>query len=198
MTLSAWDEKYSQNQHIYGTEPNAFIKFFIDKLNAGKILFPAEGEGRNAVYAAKKGWTVEAFDSSPIAVKNAINWAGKNNVKINYTNEDVIFYTPKSDYFHIVAVSFLHLPRVHRRIFSVKMWESLRIGGKMIMEVFSKEQLKLSSGGPKNEDLLYSEEDILNDFPCFKIESLKTVTVDLNEGNGHKGKASVIRFIGIK
>jgi hypothetical protein len=34
------------------------------KIPAGTILFPAEGEGRNAIYAATQGWNVNAFDQS--------------------------------------------------------------------------------------------------------------------------------------
>lgn len=45
----------------YGTEPNAFFKAQLDQLTPGRLLLPAEGEGRNAVYAAKKGWEVAAF-----------------------------------------------------------------------------------------------------------------------------------------
>jgi len=198
MKTEFWDEKYSQAGYLYGKEPNTFLKSYIDGQPAGKILFPGEGEGRNAVYAAKLGWVVEAFDTSSVAVGKALKFAKESNVRIFYTIDDILFYSPKADYFHVVGVSFLHLPRLQRRILSVKMWESLRIGGRMIMEVFSHEQLKFASGGPKDISLLYSEEEILSDFPCFRIESLQTMTIELNEGSGHKGKASVIRFIGVK
>ena len=51
-----WNERYSQEAYAYGTEPNAFFKSRIDQLSPGKLLLPAEGEGRNAVYAATKGF----------------------------------------------------------------------------------------------------------------------------------------------
>ena len=50
-----WDSRYSNAEYAYGTTPNAFLKSVLDRIDlTGKILFPAEGEGRNAVYAAKK------------------------------------------------------------------------------------------------------------------------------------------------
>lgn len=59
-----WDDRYRDGKYIYGTNPNAFFKEYIIKHPIGTILLPAEGEGRNAVYAAQCGWKVEAFDLS--------------------------------------------------------------------------------------------------------------------------------------
>lgn len=50
-----WNERYSANETVYGDKPNKFFKQFIDTHKPGKILLPAEGEGRNALYAASKG-----------------------------------------------------------------------------------------------------------------------------------------------
>ncbi|HRG90952.1 MAG TPA: hypothetical protein PLW44_18145, partial [Chitinophagales bacterium] len=51
-----WDERYSNNEFAYGTQPNNYLKEQLQKLNPASILFAAEGEGRNAVYAATLGW----------------------------------------------------------------------------------------------------------------------------------------------
>jgi hypothetical protein len=47
------------------------------KLPIGSILFPAEGEGRNAVFAAKLGWAVSAFDISNEGKNKGIKLAKK-------------------------------------------------------------------------------------------------------------------------
>ena len=52
---------------------NWLFKEQILKLPSGKILLPAEGEGRNAVFAAQNNWLVEAFDSSKEAKKKAFS-----------------------------------------------------------------------------------------------------------------------------
>ena len=51
-----WDTRYAEIDFAYGKTPNTFFKDSIDKLTPGKLLLPADGEGRNAVYAATKGW----------------------------------------------------------------------------------------------------------------------------------------------
>jgi len=49
-----WNERYQADEYQYGIHPNDFIKEQISALPAGRILFPGAGEGRDAVYAAKK------------------------------------------------------------------------------------------------------------------------------------------------
>ena len=53
--LKRWNDRYKEKEFAYGTKPNEFLKEQIQKLKIGTILFGAEGEGRNAVYTAKKG-----------------------------------------------------------------------------------------------------------------------------------------------
>lgn len=46
-----WDQRYSSSNYAYGINPNEFFKDTLNKYTLnGNILFPAEGEGRNAVY----------------------------------------------------------------------------------------------------------------------------------------------------
>ena len=78
-----WNERYYENGYAYGEEANIFFKEELLKLKPGNILLPAEGEGRNAVFAAKQGWEVEAFDISDVGKEKAIQLARKNGVNIS-------------------------------------------------------------------------------------------------------------------
>ena len=66
-----WDERYKAKTYVYGKEPNQYFAEKLRELEPGKILLPAEGEGRNAVFAARQGWEVSAFDSSSEGRKKA-------------------------------------------------------------------------------------------------------------------------------
>lgn len=46
--------------------------------------------------------------------------------------------------------------------------------------------------------MLFSIEEIKDEFPELEFKLLEEKTIELSEGNYHKGKAEVIRFIGIK
>ena len=76
-----------------------------------------------------------------------------------------------------------------------KIEASLKHQGFFVAEVFSKKQLNYASGGPKDEDLLYCLEDFQGAFEHSIIHKLEEVEVELDEGKGHQGKASVIRII---
>ena len=82
--LQRWDERYANDEYAFGIQPNEYFKEQLEKFDAGTILLAAEGEGRNAVFAARLGWKVFAFDISSEGKKKALHLAEKNNVTIDY------------------------------------------------------------------------------------------------------------------
>ena len=193
-----WDKKFSSDEFVYGITPNEFLKSEIEKLPAGKLISFGEGEGRNAVFAAKLGWEVDAVDFSISGKTKAEQLALQNNVSINYIVDDVLNFQPKKNHYDLAALIFLHVPDESK----IKLFENivgcLKPGGKVILEVFEKSQLKYSSGGPKYLDLLYSLEDIATGFVELSFLSFLKEIIFLNEGAHHSGEASVIRFVGEK
>jgi 2-polyprenyl-3-methyl-5-hydroxy-6-metoxy-1,4-benzoquinol methylase len=103
-----WNIRYNQKEYAYGTQANQFLKEQIKNLKPGKALFPAEGEGRNATYAAQLGWEVEAFDLSIEGKNKAENLAKHRNVLINYTVGDLenIHFEPNQ--FDLIVLIFAH------------------------------------------------------------------------------------------
>lgn len=193
-----WNKRYSAEEYIYGKEPNEFLKQELGKVIPGKILFLGEGEGRNAVYAAKLGWEVDAIDFSEEAQKKALHLADENNVKINYVINDIKEFVPNLNYYDAIGIFYLHLEENLRKLIHKRVVEALKPSGRLILEVFEKEQLKYNSGGPKDESLLYSLEEITEDFIELDFEIFAKDKIYLNEGMAHKGDAVVIRFVGIK
>lgn len=190
----SWNSRYNTEKFIYGINPNNFLKSFIDNNPPGKILLPGDGEGRNAIYAAKKGWDVTSFDYSETAKKKALRMAIENKVQINYHNSTVETFSSK-DKFDLISIIYLHLPPIIRHTFHAGLSKYLNPNGKILMECFSKLQYANKSGGPKNMDLLYSLKDIQDDFKDYNIELLEQIEIDLNESELHNGKAFVIRLL---
>ena len=70
--------------------PNQFFKKAIKNYNlTGSILLPADGEGRNGVYAAQQGLKVTAFDTSTEGRKKALLLAEKREVDLDYLVGDL-------------------------------------------------------------------------------------------------------------
>jgi 2-polyprenyl-3-methyl-5-hydroxy-6-metoxy-1,4-benzoquinol methylase len=193
-----WNTRYAGTEFIYGTEPNQFLKYELSKISPGKILFLGEGEGRNAVYAATLGWDVDAVDYSASGKVKAELLAAEKDVKINYFVDDLSTYTPKQNYYNAVVLIYLHLEEELREKVHQNAMTFLKPGGKIIFEAFEKEQLKNNSGGPKSIELLYTLQDIVEDFIDLDFEKLSKEKIVLNEGKGHEGEGVVIRFVGNK
>ncbi len=200
---SRWNERYSSEAFAYGEEPNKYLKEQLIKLPIGSILFPAEGEGRNAVFAAKLGWNVSAFDISNEGKNKAIKLAQKNNVTINYKVGELEKMDFENQQFDAIALIYAHFPANIKSIYHKKLDSYLKKNGIIIFEAFSKKNIDYVTanekvGGPKDIESLFSIDEIKLDFPNYTIIELVEQDIELNEGLYHNGTGSVIRFVGRK
>lgn len=192
-----WNQRYAANDIVYGKEPNSYFKSILDSMRPSSLLLPAEGEGRNAVYAASKGWDVTAFDYSAEAQLKANVFAAEKGVKMNYNVTDINQFIPEKKY-DAIALIYVHLSGEERKDFHYKIANALAPGGTLILEAFSKAQIHNASGGPKSLDQLYSTEILFKDFATLKMIELKEAEIILDEGPFHHGKANVIRLMAKK
>jgi SAM-dependent methyltransferase len=193
-----WDERYASQEYIYGTQPNRFLKEKLSQLKPGKILFPAEGEGRNAVYAASIGWSTDAFDQSVEGKNKAVRLASQKGVSINYFIQDLDNWNPEPDQYDCIALIFVHLPEGLRLQVHQSAIRALKPGGMLILQAFSLNQLPLTSGGPKTAGLLFTKELIESDFKKLTSVNLSETQVFLDEGPLHQGSADVIQLVAQK
>lgn len=193
----SWNERYSVKEYVYGRTPNTFFKKYIDNESPKSILLPSEGEGRNGVYAASKGWKVYAIDFSEVVRNKAMLWAEENKVNINYQVDDINDWDEKIK-IDCVGLIYAHFHTDIREHIHHKLIEKINPGGCVILEAFSKKRLNYDSGGPKSFDLLYDIDILKNDFASLKIEFLQERTLNLDEGGNHSGEASVVQMIAKK
>ncbi|MFD2943510.1 class I SAM-dependent methyltransferase [Flavobacterium notoginsengisoli] len=198
-----WDDRYSNEAFAYGTAPNNYLKEQIEKLNPGSILFPAEGEGRNAIFTAKLGWNVSAFDISEEGKNKALKLAEANNVSIDYQVGELETMDFHPAQFDAIALIYAHFPAEIKSEIHKQLDQLLRKDGIIIFEAFSKRHLEYLAinekvGGPKDIESLFSIEEIKADFPNYEIIQLEEKEIELKEGLFHNGTGSVIRFVGRK
>lgn len=198
-----WNERYGLSEYVYGTDPNLFFSQEIKKLKPGKALFPAEGEGRNAVFGASCGWEVMAFDQSEEGKKKALQLALQKGVEIKYEVSYLEDFEAAEESFDALVLIFAHFPASVRQEFHHKLTAMLKPGGILILEGFSKRHLEFNSrnpqsGGPKELGMLYSEEELRDDFSEFKIQYLEERILNLYEGEFHCGESAVVRLVAEK
>ncbi|MCC7506893.1 MAG: class I SAM-dependent methyltransferase [Saprospiraceae bacterium] len=198
-----WNQRYSMSEYAYGESPNDYLKEQLSRLTPGRILFPAEGEGRNAVFAATQGWQSSAFDISSEGQKKALQLAQKKGVTINYQLGALNELDYEPDTFDVVALIYAHFPAELKSAMLTSLDKYLRPGGVVIFEAFSKNHLSYQQqnekvGGPKDVDMLYSTDEIKTYYPDYEIIELQETEIELREGLFHNGLGSVIRFVGSK
>jgi 2-polyprenyl-3-methyl-5-hydroxy-6-metoxy-1,4-benzoquinol methylase len=201
--IERWNDRYSKDEFAYGERPNNYLKEQLEKLDAGAILFPAEGEGRNAVFAAKLGWNVSAFDISIEGKNKALRLAETNKVTIDYQVGELqtLKYTPGQ--FDVIALIYAHFPADIKSLYHKTFDKYLRPKGLIIFEAFSKRHIDYIAknegvGGPKDIAMLFSIDELKSDFANYEIIELIEKEIELSEGLFHNGKGSVIRFVGRK
>ncbi len=193
-----WDQRFGEGIFAYGTAPNAFFARQLSAIpDKGRLLLPAEGQGRNAVHAASQGWQVDAFDLSQVGRARALALAESKDVSIHYWIQDLADLRLPEEAYDVVGLIFMHLPPALRNNVHSILAKSLRPGGQIILQGFSKKQLGLPSGGPKTLDMLFSKEELEEDFEGLSLE-IETQRIVLDEGPYHQGVAEVVNLIGKK
>ena len=193
-----WNDRYGEKEFIYGKEPNEFFKSELHHLPPGKLLLPCEGEGRNAVYAARQKWTVDAFDQSEKGKEKCLALADQFNVKVNYSIADALDIELGENKYDMIALIFAHFPPPVREKFHQKCVKALKKGGLLLLEAFTPRQLNHQSGGPRDTAMLYTTPLLEADFRDMNIKYLKELKADLSEGKYHSGTAEVIRLLATK
>jgi len=190
-----WDLRYDHERFFYGKEPNYFVARKLPALEKGRGLFLAEGEGRNAVFAAGLGHEVVAVDKSFVGRRKAIDLAVTRGVSIDYRFEDLTAGSWPRESWDFVVLCFVHLDPAFMSTVHCQVAECLAPNGRMIFLSFSKAQFGRTSGGPPRLDWLHDPVELEGQFPGLDLV-IEETEVDLDESVGHTGPAMVIEITG--
>ncbi len=129
--------------------------------------------------------------------------AKQENVSLDYLVENLQNLDFKPNEFDLLVLIYAHFPAELKSEFHKKLANYVKPGGHVVFEAFSKKHIEYNSvnpkaGGPKDVTMLFSVEEVSNDFTDFEIIQLQEKVVDLNEGKYHIGQSSVIQFVGRK
>lgn len=197
--LERWNSRFATTDYLFGEQPNQFLTEQKSYLQTGNVLSIADGEGRNSVWLATLGLTVDAFDFSEKALQKAHLLAQKQQVRVNFTCASwQDFLWPVEQYDHVVGIFFQFVNPEKRMLLFQKMTQALKVGGLLILQGYGKEQLRFKTGGPGELDHLYDEELLKNLLPNFEFLVLKTYESEISEGTGHAGMSSLVGAVARK
>jgi len=197
-----WDERFSSDEYAYGKEANIWLSERVSQIDPppnNRALFPADGEGRNAVWAARIGWNSEVFDLSVVGKQKCHLLAQEHAVTVDYEVDDLALRVFPQQSYDLIACSWFHTPSEIRKVHMPRMLHSLKSGGHFIMEGYHTSQMPLHSGGPKSLDLLFDLDEVLGELvggkaPQMNIIHTAITSTVLDESVLHKGQARVVRI----
>ncbi|OAH53229.1 MULTISPECIES: class I SAM-dependent methyltransferase [Bacillaceae] len=194
--MNMWHERFKVNEYVYGKEPNEFIRTaapFIKK--GGQVLSIAEGEGRNAVFLAGEKFIVNTWDYAQSGIDKTEKLAIEKGVVVNMELRDLADVEwPENKWDAIIHV-FGHFPEpiFNRTMKGIK--KAIKPGGLYIAELFTTDQLRFKSGGPRAIDMLCTPTQIMKEFDGWYSKHFFTGEAERNEGRLHQGTSHVIQCV---
>jgi SAM-dependent methyltransferase len=190
-----WDERYSAEEYAYGTNPNQFLEENVNHIPKGKVLSLAEGEGRNAVFLAKQGYSVTAVDASIVGLNKARKLAEENGVVVEFIHADLADYDLGENKWDGIVSIFCPLPSSLRKQLYKKVEAALKRNGVFLLEAFTPDQLKHGTGGGNSADVMQSKESLSLELAGLKFKHLIELERDVREGIYHTGISAVVQAI---
>jgi len=194
-----WDERYATAEYVYGTEPNEFLAATIRELNGGgRALCLAEGEGRNAVFLAGRGYEVHAVDASVVGLAKAERLARERGVHIVTEVANLDGYRIDPGAWDLIVSVFCHLPAPVRRALHREVVAGLRPGGHFVVEAYTPAQLALGTGGPPDAALAMTLAELREELDGLHFEQAREFEREVHEGSLHNGRSAVVQLVARK
>jgi cyclopropane fatty-acyl-phospholipid synthase-like methyltransferase len=195
-----WDERYSGEDYLFGTEPNAFLAAQRHRFAPGqRVLALADGEGRNGVFLARQGLEVLSVDISRVALAKAERLAACDRVALRTECADLARWDWGEARFDAVVAIFIQFagPTLRDLIFA-RTKTALKPGGLVLLEGYRPEQLGYRTGGPPDVENLYTEDMLRTAFADFTLLHLESHDSVIHEGSGHNGLSALIDLVARK
>lgn len=177
---SSWDARYASQELVWSLEPNQFVVEHLSELPPSKMVDLAGGEGRNALWFAKRGWQTENVEISQVALDKFLLRAERENLesKCTATHADAT-----SAEFSLVAdllvIAYLQIPTQSLAQALSNAVAQLSPGATLFGVWHAKRNLVDGFGGPPSPEMLPTPEELegwakqnLATFEVFEIERM--------------------------
>ncbi len=194
---STWNRRFEGDAFLFGTEPNVWLREHVTLWPAGgRILSVADGEGRNSVWLASKGFVVDAFDLAEVGVAKARRLAERAGVQVSFTVADCTAFDWQASRYDGIAAIFIQFadPKLRAWLFR-RIAEALKPGGVLVLQGYTPRQIEYKTGGPPLVSHLYTPELLRRAFAELEILELSEYDDVVQEGTGHNGRSALIGMV---
>lgn len=156
MDATQWDDRYRATDRLWSAEPNVFVADRLADRAPGVGLDLASGEGRNAIWLAKRGWEMTAVDFSSVAIERGRAHSGE----VEFIVADVLTWRPDRS-FDLVLVAYLQLLMVDFESLIRRAATWLRPRGELFMVGHDRTNIEHGVGGPQYPEVLWDVDEIV-------------------------------------
>lgn len=193
-TSQSWDQVYLNPDARVPVNPSALVLETIANLPAGAALDAGMGNGRNAIYLARKGWKVTGVDLSEAAVRRSREEAARLKVEFDARVGDVEkMDLPRASYDLILCLYTEPLAVRAAR----KFIDALKPGGLLLIEGRHIEALTLASAAYTVTG--FHDNQLLNIYERLRILRYEDRQMPPEWGNdAHDARTRIVRLVAQK
>jgi len=176
-----WDARYAADPALWGELPNQFVRARVADAEPGRAVDLACGNGRNAVWLARRGWHVEAVDISAVAIEQGHRRAERAGVHVRWEVGDVLEWQPAEPLDLVLAV-YLHMemPELIGLLARAVTW--LAPGGRLLYIGHSRTNIERGVGGPSDPAVLAEIADPAGAVAGFRVLALQHLMRETDTG----------------
>lgn len=160
-----WDERYRSSHRLWSGNPNANLVNEASELAPGTALDVGCGEGADAIWLARRGWTVHAMDLSSVAVERAAEHAAEAGDgiadRVTWEAADLLEWDPGTTRYDLVTSQYVHLPSGEREVLYTRLAELVAPGGTLL--IVGHHPLDLDAGVPRppRPELFFTPDEVV-------------------------------------
>ncbi len=196
--MSLWNERYSAEEYVFGTEPNDFLVEAARNIPPGRVLCLGEGEGRNAVHLAGLGHDVLAVDAAMVGLAKANKLARSRGVTLRTRFADLGRFPIEPGSWDLIVSIFCHMPSEARAGLHQRVAAGLKPGGLFILEAYTPRQLEFGTGGPPVAELMMTLAALREELAGLQFLHAVELDRDVLEGSLHTGRGAVVQVVARK
>lgn len=212
----SYDDAYKNEPAYFGEQPTEILSDHYSEIDSSRrVLDIGAGQGRNALYLARKGYSIDAIDPSGEGLRQIDALAKAENLIIDTTvsgfHEFKPAHSPYSAILLFGLIQILSWDEIHELIARINNWTT--VGSLLFISAFSTDDpvyadvMKNYQPDGKNSYLLKSrarrtfleKDEILTLFPNFEPIAHSMGPGPLHKhGDGPEHRHGVIHFVGKK
>ena len=189
-----WEGWYAEREQVWTGNPNPALVAEAESLAPGRALDIGAGEGGDAIWLARRGWSVTAVDIAETACERGRRAAEAEGAdvaaRITWQAADIVAWAPPARAFDLVAVHYVHLTAEERPTAYAACADAVAPGGTLLIVGHDPSTLG-DAAGQWGDDRYFTADQLVGDLG----EGWDVVSAETRP-RAHRGPDGVERTIG--